>query len=45
MAGLYFEEFVVGHVFRHAVTRTVTEMGAIFSQMSICRAVASRYGE
>ena len=25
MAGLYFEQFVVGHVFRHAVTRTVTE--------------------
>lgn len=26
MAGLYFEEFEVGHVFRHALTRTVTEM-------------------
>jgi acyl dehydratase len=26
MAGLYFEEFVVGRVFEHALTRTVTEM-------------------
>ena len=26
MAGLYFEEFEVGQVFEHALTRTVTEM-------------------
>jgi acyl dehydratase len=26
MAGLYFEEFHVGQVFEHALTRTVTEM-------------------
>ena len=26
MAGLYFEEFNVDQVFRHALTRTVTEM-------------------
>jgi len=26
MAGLYFEEFFVGQVFEHALTRTVTEM-------------------
>jgi acyl dehydratase len=26
MAGLYYEQFEPGHVFRHAVTRTVTEM-------------------
>ena len=26
MAGLYFEEFVEGQVFEHAITRTVTEM-------------------
>ena len=26
MAGLYFEEFSVDQVFRHALTRTVTEM-------------------
>ena len=26
MAGLYFEEFVEGQVFEHALTRTVTEM-------------------
>jgi acyl dehydratase len=26
MAGLYFEEFHVGQIFQHAITRTVTEM-------------------
>jgi acyl dehydratase len=26
MAGLYFEEFQVGRVFEHSITRTVTEM-------------------
>lgn len=26
MAGLYFEEFEVGQVFKHSITRTVTEM-------------------
>lgn len=26
MAGLYYEEFEVGQVFKHAITRTVTEM-------------------
>ena len=26
MAGLYFEEFEIGQVFEHALTRTVTEM-------------------
>ncbi len=26
MAGLYFEEFEVGQVFEHAITRTITEM-------------------
>lgn len=25
MAGLYFDQFEIGHVFRHATTRTVTE--------------------
>jgi acyl dehydratase len=25
MSGLYFDEFKVGHVFHHAITRTVTE--------------------
>ena len=25
MAGLYYEQFEPGHVFHHAVTRTVTE--------------------
>jgi acyl dehydratase len=36
MAGLHFEEFVVGHVFKHAVTRTVTEMdNTLFSVMTL----------
>ena len=26
MSGLYFEEFVIGQKFQHAITRTVTEM-------------------
>jgi len=26
MAGLYFEEFEIGQTFKHAITRTVTEM-------------------
>jgi acyl dehydratase len=35
MAGLWFEEFEVGHVFRHAITRTVTETdNVLFSAMT-----------
>jgi len=30
MAGLYFEEFSVGQVFRHAIRRTVTEADNVF---------------
>ena len=30
MAGLYFEEFRVGQVFRHAISRTVTEADNVF---------------
>lgn len=30
MAGLYFEEFNVGQVFRHAIRRTVTEADNVF---------------
>lgn len=30
MAGLYFEEFHVGQVFRHAIRRTVTEADNVF---------------
>lgn len=36
MAGLYFEEFESGHVFQHALTRTVTEMdNTLFSLMTM----------
>ena len=36
MSGLYFEQFKVGDVFRHAVTRTVTEMdNTLFSVMTL----------
>ena len=36
MAGLYFEEFEVGHVFKHELRRTVTEMdNMLFSNMTL----------
>ena len=36
MPGLYFEQFEVGHLFKHAVTRTVTEMdNTLFSVMTL----------
>jgi acyl dehydratase len=36
MAGLYLEEFQVGHVFRHALTKTVTESdNMLFSTMTL----------
>lgn len=35
MAGLYFDEFEVGQVFEHAITRTVTEMdNVMFSSLT-----------
>ncbi len=35
MAGLYFEEFEVGRVFKHATTRTVSEMdNVLFSALT-----------
>jgi acyl dehydratase len=35
MAGLYFEEFSVGQVFKHATTRTVSEMdNVLFSALT-----------
>jgi acyl dehydratase len=36
MPGLYFEDFVVGHVFEHAMSRTVTEMdNVLFSTLTM----------
>jgi len=36
MAGLYYEQFQAGQMFRHAVTRTVTEMdNTLFSVMTL----------
>jgi acyl dehydratase len=36
MAGLYYEEFEVGQVFKHAMTRTVTEMdNVLFSTLTM----------
>ncbi len=36
MAGLYFEEFVAGHVFKHELRRTVTESdNMLFSNMTL----------
>src|ERR1700761_1359351 len=36
MAGLWYEEFTVGHVFKHGLTRTVTEMdNMLFSTLTM----------
>jgi acyl dehydratase len=36
MAGLYFEQFEIGRVFEHAITRTVTEMdNMLFSCLTL----------
>ena len=36
MAGLYFEDFEPGHVFKHVLTRTLTEMdNTLFSLMTM----------
>ncbi len=36
MAGLYFEEFKIGHAFKHELRRTVTEMdNMLFSNMTL----------
>ena len=36
MAGLYFEEFEVGQLFKHSMTRTVTEMdNVLFSTLTM----------
>lgn len=36
MAGLYFEEFEIGHVFKHELRRTVTEAdNMLFSNMTL----------
>ena len=37
MAGLYYEEFAVGMEFRHAVTRTVTEMDNVMFCAALLR--------
>ena len=35
MAGLYYEEFAIGHVFEHAITRTVSEYdNVLFSALT-----------
>ncbi|MBC2860176.1 MaoC family dehydratase [Stappia sp. 28M-7] len=36
MPGLYYEEFEIGHIFTHSLTRTVTEMdNMLFSNMTL----------
>lgn len=36
MAGLYFEQFEIGHVFNHELRRTITEMdNMLFSNMTL----------
>ena len=43
MAGLYLEEFEVGHVFAHELRRTVTESdNMLFSNMTLNPFTSSR---
>ena len=45
MAGLYFEEFFVGQVFEHAITRTVTEMDNVLFTALTHRSEERRVGK
>jgi acyl dehydratase len=45
MPGLYFEEFEVGHVFRHAMRRTVTEADNVWFSTATCNPAAIHLDE
>lgn len=45
MAGLYFEEFVVGQVFKHAMRRTVTEADNTWYSVATCNPAAIHLDE
>jgi acyl dehydratase len=45
MPGLYFEEFSVGHMFYHAVRRTVTEADNVWYSCATCNPAAIHLDE
>lgn len=45
MPGLYFEEFTVGQVFRHAMGRTVTEADNVWYSTATCNPAAIHLDE
>ena len=45
MPGLYFEEFAVGQVFRHAMGRTVTEADNVWYSTATCNPAAIHLDE
>lgn len=45
MAGLYFDEFEVGQVFRHATRRTVTEADNVWFSTATCNPAAIHIDE
>ncbi|MBE2276760.1 MAG: MaoC family dehydratase [Rhodobacteraceae bacterium] len=45
MAGLYYEEFEVGQVFRHSVRRTVTEADNVWFSTATCNPAAIHIDE
>jgi acyl dehydratase len=45
MAGLYFEEFEIGHVFRHVMRRTVTEADNTWFTVATCNPAAIHLDE
>lgn len=45
MAGLYFEEFKVGQVFRHTMRRTVTEADNVWFSTATCNPAAIHLDE
>lgn len=45
MAGLYFDQFEVGHVFRHEMRRTVTEADNVWYSTATCNPAAIHLDE
>jgi acyl dehydratase len=45
MPGLYFDEFVIGHVFRHSLRRTVTEADNVWFSTATCNPAALHLDE
>jgi len=45
MPGLYYDEFAIGHVFRHAIRRTITEADNIWFTSATCNPAAIHLDE